>query len=107
MKLFVFKRLCISCWGWMIRQEPTHFVLSTFSTSSASACLRRTIAEPIDFNLWELRAIRGNMICRLFYFYDKATISVITSRYTQEHQKAIMQTIQRTLVLKAAHLRGD
>jgi hypothetical protein len=47
------------------------------------------------------------MICRLFYFYDKATIYVITSGYIKKQQKASKQEIQRALALKAAHLRGD
>jgi hypothetical protein len=61
----------------------------------------------IDFDLWELRAIRGNLICRLFYFYDKATIYVITSGYIKKQQKASKQEIQRALALKASYLRGD
>jgi hypothetical protein len=55
-----------------------------------------------NFDLWELRAIRGNMICRLFYFFDKATIYVITSGYIEKQQKASKQEIQRALALKAA-----
>lgn len=60
-----------------------------------------------DFNLWELRVIQGNMICRLFYFYDKATIYVVTSGYIKKQQKASKQEIHRALALKAAYLRGD
>ncbi len=47
------------------------------------------------------------MICRLFYFYDKATIYVITSGYIKKQQKASKQEIQRALALKASYLRGD
>jgi hypothetical protein len=60
-----------------------------------------------NFDLWELRAIQGNLICRLFYFYDKATIYVITSGYLKKQQKASRQEIQRALSLKAAYMRGD
>jgi len=60
-----------------------------------------------DFDLWELRAVQGSLICRLFYFYDKATIYVITSGYLKKQQKASKQEIQRALALKAAYMRGD
>ena len=58
-------------------------------------------------DLWELRAIQGNMICRLFFFYNKATIYVVTSGYIKKQQKASKQEIQRALGLKAAYLKGD
>jgi hypothetical protein len=57
--------------------------------------------------LWELRAIQGNMICRMFFFYDKATVYVVTSGYIKKQQKASKQEIQRALALKAAYLEGD
>jgi hypothetical protein len=54
----------------------------------------------IDFDLWELRAIRGNMICRLFYFYDKANIYVITSGYIKKQQKAASKNFKERLPLR-------
>jgi hypothetical protein len=47
------------------------------------------------------------MICRMFFFYDKATVYVVTSGYIKKQQKASKQEIQRALALKAAYLEGD
>ena len=51
-------------------------------------------------NLYELRAKLGSDICRLFYFYWKEKIYIITSGYIKKSKKLEKNEINKALKIK-------
>ena len=58
-------------------------------------------------NLFELRVKQGTNICRLFYFYNKNRIYIITSGYIKKTEKTNHEEIRRAIRLMNDYLEEN